>query len=160
MDGRERDASGRPGVDRDRRTTPHRERRRGEATVYNFRVEEWHTYFVGDPITWGFDVWVHNTHVAQASTGGDSVIKRGAGGGVKHESHGKGSENSGAAQNRKADKQKKFARAQALEKDALDTAKTTLAALKEKLGKNFKLVLGNMTEEQWLRAEQLKILNP
>jgi len=35
---------------------------RREATVYNFRVEEWHTYFVGDPIGWGFDVWVHNTH--------------------------------------------------------------------------------------------------
>lgn len=40
---------------------------RREATVYNFRVEEWHTYFVGDLITWGFDVWVHNNHVAQRS---------------------------------------------------------------------------------------------
>ena len=37
---------------------------RREATVYNFRVEEWHTYFVGDPNTWGFDVWVHNNHTA------------------------------------------------------------------------------------------------
>jgi len=42
---------------------------RREATVYNFRVEEWHTYFVGDPIGWGFDVWVHNTHVPQAGQG-------------------------------------------------------------------------------------------
>ena len=39
---------------------------RREATVYNFRVEEWHTYFVGDPNTWGFDVWVHNNHALQA----------------------------------------------------------------------------------------------
>ena len=29
------------------------------ATVYNFRVAEWHTYFVG-AIEWGFSVWAHN----------------------------------------------------------------------------------------------------
>jgi RHS repeat-associated protein len=32
--------------------------------VYNFRVAEWHTYFVGDP-DWGFDVWVHNVNKAE-----------------------------------------------------------------------------------------------
>jgi hypothetical protein len=29
------------------------------ATVFNFRVAEFHTYYVGSP-EWGFDVWVHN----------------------------------------------------------------------------------------------------
>jgi hypothetical protein len=28
-------------------------------TVYNFRVADWHTYFVGDS-SWGFSVWAHN----------------------------------------------------------------------------------------------------
>ena len=28
-------------------------------TVYNFRVADWHTYFVGDK-GWDFEVWVHN----------------------------------------------------------------------------------------------------
>jgi hypothetical protein len=32
------------------------------ATVYNFRVAEHHTYFVGDCDTWGWCVWVHNTY--------------------------------------------------------------------------------------------------
>jgi A nuclease of the HNH/ENDO VII superfamily with conserved LHH/Pretoxin HINT domain len=31
------------------------------ATVYNFRVADHHTYFVGTP-AWGFGVWVHNTY--------------------------------------------------------------------------------------------------
>ncbi len=31
--------------------------------VYNFRVNEWHTYFVGSD-DWGFSVWVHNNHAA------------------------------------------------------------------------------------------------
>lgn len=30
------------------------------ASVYNFRVSDWHTYFVGCA-EWGFDVWGHNT---------------------------------------------------------------------------------------------------
>jgi hypothetical protein len=30
-------------------------------TVYNMRVEEDHTFFVGDP-AWGFSVWVHNVN--------------------------------------------------------------------------------------------------
>ena len=29
------------------------------ATVYNLRIGEFHTYFVGDP-SWGFSVWAHN----------------------------------------------------------------------------------------------------
>ena len=28
-------------------------------TVYNFRVADWHTYFVGNE-DWDFEVWVHN----------------------------------------------------------------------------------------------------
>ena len=28
-------------------------------TVYNFRVADWHTYFVGDK-GWDFEIWVHN----------------------------------------------------------------------------------------------------
>ena len=30
--------------------------------VYNFHVEEDRTYFVGE-VGWGWDVWVHNTHI-------------------------------------------------------------------------------------------------
>jgi hypothetical protein len=41
--------------------------------VYNLRVEEYHTYFVGDE-TWGFAVWAHNNYKA-----GD-VITRTVGG--------------------------------------------------------------------------------
>ena len=39
-------------------------------TVYNFRVADWHTYFVGNE-DWDFEVWVHNAcgGGAQASTG-------------------------------------------------------------------------------------------
>ena len=29
------------------------------ATVYNMRVADWHTYFVG-AAEWGFSVWAHN----------------------------------------------------------------------------------------------------
>src|SRR5262249_35172895 len=32
----------------------------GGTAVYNLRVAEHHTYFVGDP-AWGFSVWAHNT---------------------------------------------------------------------------------------------------
>ena len=36
-------------------------RANGEVTtVYNFEVAEYHTYFVGDPGWWGFDLWTHN----------------------------------------------------------------------------------------------------
>jgi hypothetical protein len=30
--------------------------------VYNFRVSDYHTYFIGDP-DWAFGIWVHNTYV-------------------------------------------------------------------------------------------------
>jgi hypothetical protein len=30
------------------------------APVYNLEVEADHTYFVGDPVTWGFSLWAHN----------------------------------------------------------------------------------------------------
>ena len=30
------------------------------ATVYNFEVEGEHTYFAGDPVTWGWCLWAHN----------------------------------------------------------------------------------------------------
>ena len=34
-------------------------------TVYNFRVADWHTYFVGEQC-WGFCVWSHNSNYSQA----------------------------------------------------------------------------------------------
>jgi hypothetical protein len=36
------------------------EERPGVATVYNIRVADYHTYFVGAP-SWGFSVWAHNS---------------------------------------------------------------------------------------------------
>jgi hypothetical protein len=45
----------------------------GSADVYNFEVAEGHTYFVGDPVTWGFALWNHNVGdcgiVANAAAG-------------------------------------------------------------------------------------------
>jgi hypothetical protein len=35
-----------------------------ESEVYNFRVAEYHTYFVGGT-GWGFSVWAHNTYAAR-----------------------------------------------------------------------------------------------
>ena len=37
-----------------------------EETVYNCRVAEYHTYFVGRE-EWGFSVWAHNQYVADAN---------------------------------------------------------------------------------------------
>jgi hypothetical protein len=34
--------------------------------VYNFRVADWHTYFVGSPV-WGFGIWVHNSYNAPST---------------------------------------------------------------------------------------------
>jgi len=34
-------------------------------TVYNFRVADYHTYFVGSS-EWGFSVWAHNTYLTEA----------------------------------------------------------------------------------------------
>jgi hypothetical protein len=36
------------------------ENTRRSETVYNVEVEGDHTYFVGDPVTWGFSLWAHN----------------------------------------------------------------------------------------------------
>lgn len=36
------------------------------ATVYNLRIAEYHTYFVGTP-AWGFSVWSHNADYAPGS---------------------------------------------------------------------------------------------
>jgi hypothetical protein len=37
-------------------------------TVYNFRVADWHTYFVGKK-DWDFEVWVHNACKVPGSNG-------------------------------------------------------------------------------------------
>ena len=39
-------------------------------TVYNFEVRERHTYFVGDPAWWGFDLWTHNHNDNLGPNGG------------------------------------------------------------------------------------------
>ena len=43
------------------------------ATVYNFEVEGEHTYFAGDPVTWGWCLWAHNA-------GGCGPVRRGQAG--------------------------------------------------------------------------------
>src|SRR5262249_39243194 len=48
------------------------------ATVYNIRVAEDHTYFVGDP-EWGFSVWVHNAYSVQEAANGLFNVVDGAG---------------------------------------------------------------------------------
>jgi hypothetical protein len=49
------------------------------ATVYNLRVKEDHTFFVGDG-TWGFSVWVHNAYsVIPAPKGKSFVVVNDAG---------------------------------------------------------------------------------
>jgi hypothetical protein len=40
-----------------------------EEDVYNFRVAEYHTYFVGRP-EWGFSVWAHNTCIQENAAAG------------------------------------------------------------------------------------------
>ncbi|MFY7700479.1 MAG: polymorphic toxin-type HINT domain-containing protein, partial [Burkholderiaceae bacterium] len=42
-------------------------------TVYNLRVADFHTYFVGGGL-WGFDVWVHNAAYKLATTDGKSTL--------------------------------------------------------------------------------------
>ncbi len=43
----------------------------GEAeTVYNFRVADWHTYFVGD-VDWKFGAWAHNQYTGIQKVGDD-----------------------------------------------------------------------------------------
>ncbi len=40
-------------------------------TVYNFRVADYHTYFVGCQ-EWGFDVWAHNSYIVNADGSSNS----------------------------------------------------------------------------------------
>ncbi len=50
----------------------------GVATVYNFRVAEYHTSYVGSP-HWGFAVWSHNSNcVRGAVVQGDDAPSRAA----------------------------------------------------------------------------------
>jgi len=42
------------------------------ATVYNMRVADWHTYFVG-AAEWGFSVWAHNATCTPAQQVGQSA---------------------------------------------------------------------------------------
>jgi hypothetical protein len=48
-------------------------------TVYNLRVADFHTYFVGGGL-WGFDVWVHNASYLEGATysrtGNAAVVRR------------------------------------------------------------------------------------
>ena len=48
------------------------------ATVYNLRVNEDHTFFVGDR-TWGFSVWVHNAYLVRQAADGTFEVIDGAG---------------------------------------------------------------------------------
>jgi RHS repeat-associated protein len=48
-----------------------------DLTVYNMRIEEYHTYFVGCA-EWGFDIWSHNANCAPGE------FERGPGGARKH----------------------------------------------------------------------------
>jgi hypothetical protein len=54
------------GVENTRRAEP----------VYNIEVEEDHTYFVGDPVTWGFSLWTHNyNHFPSTNAGKKAYAK-------------------------------------------------------------------------------------
>ncbi len=48
-------------------------------TVYNFRVADWHTYFVGSQ-DWDFEVWVHNA----CGAGGQPPLAKGPSGFEPH----------------------------------------------------------------------------
>lgn len=47
-------------------------------TVYNFRIADWHTYFVGRD-EWGFGLWVHNANyrIAEDGTGAAYIYLEG-----------------------------------------------------------------------------------
>jgi hypothetical protein len=84
---------------------------------------------------------------------------RGPGGGRKHESHGTGSDDSAAGQQRKAERQEKFRDRRLSEKQAEQQARADLEELRQKLGdNNLKTFLGKQTEQQWIRERQLKLL--
>ncbi|MGL4423420.1 MAG: polymorphic toxin-type HINT domain-containing protein [Gemmataceae bacterium] len=44
-------------------------------TVYNFRVRDDHTYFVGC-VEWGFDVWVHNAYIDEAIKNNSKLLTK------------------------------------------------------------------------------------
>lgn len=52
-------------------------------TVYNVRVAEDHTYFVGDD-DWGFSVWVHNAYSVRKAADGTWEILDNAGAVIRH----------------------------------------------------------------------------
>jgi hypothetical protein len=84
---------------------------------------------------------------------------RGPGGARKHESHGTASDKSGAGQRRKAGKQEKFRQSRVNEQQAEQQAREDLEKLKREKGDNvMRMILGNQTEEQWIRQRQLDIL--
>lgn len=119
-----------------------------QTVVYNFSVDELRCYAVGN-----LQLLVHNQNGDETD-----AARIGPGGGRKHETHGRGSEHSGAAQNQAKDKQEKLRKTLSREETALNDATQELAALKESKGKNIKLILGNKTEAEWIRARQLQLL--
>ena len=47
-----------------------------DVTVYNMRIEEYHTYFVGDS-HWGFSICVHNAnYVGNLRAGSENAVQR------------------------------------------------------------------------------------
>lgn len=44
------------------------------ATVYNLRVADDHTYFVGAR-DWGFSIWVHNAYIVRPATDGSGTLE-------------------------------------------------------------------------------------
>ncbi len=43
-------------------------------TVYNFRIAEWHTYFVGE-ISWGWALWAHNAQYPPGTVAQEAEIQ-------------------------------------------------------------------------------------
>jgi predicted RNA binding protein YcfA (HicA-like mRNA interferase family) len=46
------------------------------ATVYNMRIDDWHTYFVGC-YEWRFDVWAHNTNLCVVQSENGFEVRQG-----------------------------------------------------------------------------------
>jgi hypothetical protein len=49
----------------------------GEVPVYNIRVEEYHTYFIGGA-SWGFSLWVHNAGKAYLEKAAEEAFEKAA----------------------------------------------------------------------------------
>ena len=85
--------------------------------------------------------------------------EKGPGGGAKHESQGRGSEQSGAAKRRNAERQRTLRGRAKKEAEAEKKAADELDGLKQsKTEKDFKLILGDKTEAEWIHAKKLEIL--